>query len=63
MEGDRLIVKGQTDDGFATAACTIISCTDHTLILEINEYRKVQKIFRGLPGRRPNHGIEPTLPD
>ena len=43
VEGDKLIVTGQTDDGFATAANTIISCTDHTLILEINGYREDNK--------------------
>ena len=45
MEGDKLIVTDQTDDGFATAAYTIISCTDHTLILEINEYREEYKRY------------------
>ena len=55
VEGDKLIVTGQTDDGFATAAYTIISCTDHTLILEIDGYReKVQKDIQRIAGRRPN---------
>ena len=50
VEDDKLIITGPTDHGVATAAYTIISCTDHTLILEIDGYRRrVQKIFSRLP--------------
>jgi hypothetical protein len=45
VEGDKLVITGRTDDGFATAAYTIISCTDHTLILEINGYREEYKRY------------------
>ena len=45
VEGDKLIITGRTDDGFATAAYTIISCTDHALILEINGYREEYKRY------------------
>jgi hypothetical protein len=45
VEGDKLIITGSTDDGVATAAYTIISCTDHTLILEIDGYREEYKRY------------------
>jgi hypothetical protein len=45
VKGDKLIITGQTDDGYATAAYTIISCADHTLILEIDEYREEYKRY------------------
>jgi len=45
VEGDKLIITGQTDDGYSTATCTIISCTDHTLILEIDGYREQYKRY------------------
>ena len=40
VEGNRLFITAPKDGGFATATYTIISCTDHTLILEINGYRE-----------------------
>jgi hypothetical protein len=40
VEGDKLIIAGPTGHGVATAAYTVISCTDHTLILEIDGYRE-----------------------
>jgi hypothetical protein len=45
VEDDKLIITGPTDHGVATAAYTIISCTDHTLILEIDGYREEYKRY------------------
>ena len=44
VEGDKLVITGPTDHG-ATAAYTIISCTHHTLILEIDAYREEYKRY------------------
>ena len=45
VDGDKLIITGLTDNGVATAAYTIISCTDHTLIIEIDGYREEYKRY------------------
>jgi hypothetical protein len=45
VEGNKLIITAPTDHGFANAVYTIISCTDHTLILEINGYREKYERF------------------
>jgi hypothetical protein len=40
VQRNKLIITGSTDHGVASAEYTIISCTDHTLVLEINGDRK-----------------------
>ena len=60
VEGDKFIITNE--EGLVLGADTIISCTDHTLVLEIKGHKKEYKVFSGLPEKRSNQPMKPAAP-
>lgn len=60
IKGNKLIITYPGDHGLETAVLTIVSITEHQMVLDDSGYKEELTRYSRDCQRRPNHAMEPT---